>query len=81
MEVSLSEADLGQVIACLLWYSGIHVILKKRKKILAIIQVKKSLPPLNYSRIQRGMAYGIMMTQLFQLPSRLAEKRFPTWLP
>lgn len=52
MEVPLSESDLGQDIACLPRNSGIYVI----KKILGILQAKKSLPPLNYPRIQRGMA-------------------------
>lgn len=52
MEVSLSESDLSQDIACLTSYSRIHVT----KKILGIPQAKKSLPPINYPRIQRGMA-------------------------
>ena len=52
MEVSLSESDLSQDIACLTSYSRIHVT----KKILGILQAKKSLPPLNYPRVQRGMA-------------------------
>ena len=73
MEVSLSESALGQDIACLLWYNGIHVA----HKVFQDPTNHAVIASLKLSENQKRCSWVI---QLFHLPPKLAKQIFTSKL-